>query len=105
MCKGLNRISSFVQGTGYIASGRIGRDEDHDDVYDDGRTYEYKPRQISLDEMLSVSEHSAGEAPAHLNNNGSSYLDRSLVTEVWLVHVSRTFSSRYCVFQCGCESQ
>lgn len=39
-----------------MASGRQRVEDDEDDVYDDGRFYDYRPRKISLDEIMSGSE-------------------------------------------------
>ena len=69
-------------GTGFMASGRRQREEDDkNDVYDDGRHYDYKPRKISLDEILSGSENSVNPVGA-LNNQVSIYLDQKFEYKV-----------------------
>ena len=65
-----------------MASGRAERiEDDEDDVYDDGRFYEYKPKKISLDEILSGSEKNVNIA-APLNNESAVYLDQKYEYQV-----------------------
>ena len=65
-----------------MASGRVERiEDDEDDVYDDGRFYEYKPKRISLDEILSGSEKNVDVA-GPLNNESAVYLDQNFEYEV-----------------------
>ena len=65
-----------------MASGRVGRvEDDEDDVYDDGRFYEYKPRKISLDEILSGSERS-GNIKDSLNSESAVYLEQKFEYQV-----------------------
>ena len=75
-------INYLTVGTGFMASGRRQRvEDDKDDVYDDGRHYDYKPRKISLDEILSGSENPVSPIRA-LNSEVSVYLDQKFEYKV-----------------------
>ncbi len=69
--------------TGYIPGARRGRNvQNDDDVVDDGREYQYKPKHTSLEEMLSNSTQNVPASYSMDNDSSGVYLHQKSVSEV-----------------------